>query len=287
MKRYQLENCRDKCGFLDMQSLYAVCKKTALFASNAVCLYELEDCSVIFKRYSQNGPCVSAFNEVLYYRVLKRLGLCSAEYDFASYGAESGTASYLLDGNYKTLYELLSRHTGASFDEMNETRFSFLYLCDFFAVNYQNHAEQLRDELLGLIVVDALLGHADKSCTNLLLWESESGSEAHLCSVDASDLWGRFISLKHRGRELFSFLRSLSVAEQEKAAKIINGFEISGEIEALAQEYPSYSAIATVVRERARKTRDAVLRGDDGSSSSDYLLYAKREIRVHKGRKTE
>ncbi len=284
MKQSDFEKCRDSRGFLDVKALDSSCKRTMFLASNAVYLYELEGCQVIFKRYSFEKDKLSygAFNEVLYYRLAKKYGIYCAEYDFGFFGEESGTVSYIIKGNVKSIYELL-RKKYSSFDVVRGAHLSYLELCEFFDEKYKKYAAALKDELLRLIVFDALLGHSDKSSTNLLLCEKEN--EAHLYSVDGSDLWGKFISLENRGRELHSFLNSLDKEKKDELLAFLSSIDVNTEIDNLTKEYPSYREVAKAVKDSANRTREAILQGENNEIIKDYFLYPKREIKILKGGK--
>ncbi len=283
MDRGQLDACRDERGFIDISCLKDE-KSSVVFASNAKLLYELDDCQVIFKSYSseQNKLFMGAFNEVLYFRLAKKHGIFCAEYDFATLGDENGTVSYIIKGNVKSIYEL-SRKKYSSLDVIRGAHLSYLELCNLFEKRYKKHAITLKNELLNLLIFDALLGHSDKGCTNLLIYENEN--EVHLYSVDGSDLWGKFISLKNRGRELHSFLSSLDGNKKNELLDLLLRIDVNAEIDNLVKEYPVYTEIAKTVKENANRTREAILQGENNKIINDYFLYPKREIRIKKGGK--
>lgn len=289
MKRQQLELLRNRHGFIDITQLDGICQRSFIPASNAIYLYELEDCALIYKRYSFDGGLCSlaAFNEVLYSHVLRDIGLFCAEYDFASYGNSGGTVSYIIKGTHNTLYDILAKQCGTYLLDADNSFFTYKRLCTLFNDAYAHCAKTLKRELLSLIVADALMGHGDKSPTNLLLWENDTKDEAHLYSVDASDLWGSFISLEDRGRELFSFLMALPQTEKDPLLKFINDFSIHEQILQIARRYPAYSEIAAEAMRFANRTKEKILTGRNSpvSGIQDYLLYPKRQIRVYKNGK--
>ena len=283
MERSQLDACRDKRGFIDISCLKDE-KSTVVFASNAKALYELDNCQVMFKSYSdeKNQLSTGAFNEVLYYRLSKKLGIFCAEYDFATLGDESGTLSYVIDGKVNSIFSL-SKRKYSSIETIIDAHLSYSELCSLFKRKYRKHTAALKNELLRIIVLDALLGHGDKSCTNLLICENENG--VHLYSVDGSDLWGKYISLKSRGKELFSFLNSLEIDVKNELLELLYSIDVISEIDALVNEYPIYTEIANEVKERAEKTREAIFQGENNEIIKDYFLYPKREIKIIKGGK--
>lgn len=283
MERCQLDACRDERGFIDISCLKDE-KSSLIFASNAKLLHKLDDCQVIFKSYSseQNKLFMGAFNEVLYFRLAKKHGIFCAEYDFATLGEENGTISYVIKGKTKTIFELSTKKY-SSLDSICDKHLSYRELSTLFKRKYRKHAKSLENELLRLIILDVLVGHSDKSCTNLLICENEK--EVHLFSVDASDLWGKFISLKDRGKELFSFLNSLKIDKKNELLDMLLRIDVNAEIDNLVKEYPVYTEIAKTVKENANRTREAILQGENNEIIKDYFLYPKREIRIKKGGK--
>lgn len=282
MKRNDLEKLRTDRGFIDIRATDNL-KKSMIFASNARFLFELDDCEIIYKNYSDNeNLSISAFNEVLYYRIAKKLGVFSAEYDFAAMGEENGTISYVIKGKTKTIFELSAKKY-SSLDSICDAQLSYSELCTLFKRKYKKHAKSLENELLRLIILDALVGHSDKSCTNLLICENEK--EVHLFSVDASDLWSGLISLNDRGKELFSFLNSFECDTKKELLDLLYSIDINEEIDMLVKEYPIYAEIGKEVKILANSTKEAILQGENNEIIKDYYLYPKREIKIIKGGK--
>ena len=278
MKRDQLDAARDQRGLIDMSCLEGL-PKSVILASNAIYLYQLEDCRVIFKRYSFEKDVLSpeAFNEVLYARLAKKLGIYCGEYDFAFLGEQSGTVSYVIEGNIKTVYELLGENLPL-LEYTRDGQNAYSVLCTLFERKYPRHASTLKKELLRLIGFDAILGHGDKNSTNMLIWEGDE--EAHLFSVDGSHLWGRFFSLKKRGRELCSFLNSLKKEEQDLVLSVIEEIDAHTEIDSIVKEYPIYLEVSKWVKGAMLHTRETILQEKSNDMISDYFLYPKREIKT-------
>lgn len=283
MERNQLDACRDKRRFIDISCLKDE-KSNFVFASNAKFIYELDNCQVMFKSYSdeENLLSIGAFNEVLYYRIAKKYGIFCAEYDFATLGEENGTVSYIIEGKTKSIYDI-SRKKYKSIEAICGEHLSYLELCALFRKKYKKLFDTLKNELLRLIILDALVCHGDKSCTNLLICENERG--VHLYSVDSSDLWGKYISVSNRGKELFSFLNSLKIDKKNELLDLLYSIDINEEIDMLVKEYPIFAEIGKEVKKRAEKTKEAILQGENNEIIKDYYLYPKREIKIIKGGK--
>ena len=283
MERSQLDACRDKRGFIDISCLKDE-KSNFVFASNAKFIYELDNCQVMFKSYSdeENLLSIGAFNEVLYYRIAKKYGIFCAEYDFATFNEENGTISYIIEGKSKSIYDI-SRKKYKSIEAICGEHLSYLELCALFRKKYKKHFDTLKNELLRLIILDALVCHGDKSCTNLLICENESG--VHLYSVDSSDLWGKYISVSNRGKELFSFLNSFECDTKKELLDLLYSIDINEEIDMLVKEYPIYAEIGKEVKILANSTKEAILQGGNNEIIKDYYLYPKREIKIIKGGK--
>lgn len=214
---------RNTCGEIELDKFEKLKETSLVYGTNAECWFRFDDARILFKFYENN---LEAYGEVLYSKVAQKYGINCAEYDFASYGGESGTISYdvafgsdtiAIDGltmvtryNNNNLPDIITKRSNniEVISMLNKKYNNYEELTKLFEMRYPDDVESLQKELIEIFILDVLFDHVDKNLWNIMVVTDLYGNNAHLVSIDSSHIACLYRGYEYIKRAVSSLLSS-------------------------------------------------------------------------------